>query len=412
MKKMGLDWLVLVLVAGLPAYLVRFDIAGIPTTLWEMGLYISVLMFLATRCWDWRSTRRDPLLPFLGVILVASVLSFLAVDDLRLAFGQWKALIIDAILFYCLLRQVLPRAARWIEGAAVVGGSGVAIHALVTWWTQLSVMDGRAVGIYAADAGASPNYVALFLAPLAALTGGMIVRDLGKGGWPRLSLVTGGLAVMVLALIASGSRAGLVATGLSLGWLGVTWLGQRFGRFRRSFWIAFGLIITLGLSVFWPQLVPNRTIDEAEGGRIVTSNNIRAEIWLVTTLELLPEMPVTGLGLGQFQRVFTDLTVGRPNYQEYIAPWALHPHNILLTHWVSLGFLGLVGWLGFYRRLWQLIRPYFTIVLPAASGLGVWFLQGLVDTPYYKNDLAALFMILAALAISRPRPSSRVTRPS
>lgn len=395
------DWPILGLVAGLPLYLVRFEILGIPTTLWEISLYAVVLFWFGARRWEWRKVKQDPLLPFLGLIFLASLLSFVEATDLRAALGQWKALIFDAFLLYVLVRQFLPRASGAIERALLLGGSVIAIHGLASWWWGASVVDGRAVGLYMLDPSASPNYLALFLAPLVGLGGGLLFRGWRERGW-RLGDSLVGLATLAIlaAVFASGSRAGVAVALLAIGWLVTFGITKVWLYLRGWIWGVFVFLILIAGIVFAPQVLPNRLIDEASGGRIVTSNNIRAEIWLVTTLEILPQMPVTGLGLGQFQAVFKELTVGRPNYQEYIAPWALHPHNLFLMHWVSLGFLGLVGWLGLYLRLWQFLKRYLLLVLPAGTALGILLIQGLVDTPYYKNDLAALFMVLAALAVS------------
>ena len=84
-----------------------------------------------------------------------------------------------------------------------------------------------------------------------------------------------------------------------------------------------------------------------------------------------------------------------------------YPHNIVLTSWTELGILGA---LAFVYVLFSLaVRPWFFwrrasgIYRPLLWGTGAAFVMvavhGLVDSPYWKNDLILEFWMLAALQV-------------
>ena len=84
-----------------------------------------------------------------------------------------------------------------------------------------------------------------------------------------------------------------------------------------------------------------------------------------------------------------------------------HPHEILLDFWVETGIAGVIV---FGLLIWRYMAALraacrrdeatraWTIAL-AASMIAL-IVHGLVDVPYFKNDLAMLFWLLLALASS------------
>jgi O-antigen ligase len=90
----------------------------------------------------------------------------------------------------------------------------------------------------------------------------------------------------------------------------------------------------------------------------------------------------------------------------------LYPHTILFNIWVELGLAGVFVFLLLFVR-------FFTAVLAGLRSTGQRELQvgllaamvtllghGLVDVPYFKNDLAVLFWLLLALAFLQLRMAS------
>ena len=105
-----------------------------------------------------------------------------------------------------------------------------------------------------------------------------------------------------------------------------------------------------------------------------------------------------GIGAGMFQTYY--------QIQKHIVSFpvpldtALHPHNIFLTTWLSGGILGLSGLLGVIywagkkvvRGLQDQKNALWYGVLGAA--LLIILVHGLVDTTYWKNDLAFMWWII------------------
>ena len=99
-----------------------------------------------------------------------------------------------------------------------------------------------------------------------------------------------------------------------------------------------------------------------------------------------------------------NFTKGRVNYPEYISPKALLPHNLLLSFWAQGGLLMLLSMASvLYIEFKKSFKNYKYSVL---AGLTTIFIYGLVDTPYWKNDLVMIYWMLVALAIiSKPKKS-------
>jgi O-antigen ligase len=84
----------------------------------------------------------------------------------------------------------------------------------------------------------------------------------------------------------------------------------------------------------------------------------------------------------------------------------MYPHNILLNFWVELGiagmllFIWIIGkyfWWGFKILKNKLSLENKYLVLGLIGAMTVIVVHGLVDVPYFKNDLSCLFWILIAM---------------
>ena len=116
---------------------------------------------------------------------------------------------------------------------------------------------------------------------------------------------------------------------------------------------------------------------------------------------VLQHNPVFGPGLASYAQATAPL---RSPHQ-----WpSIYPHNIWLAFWSETGLLGLLSFAAAYAVL--LFRGFRGLM--SASGfarpllygsvgtLVVYFVHGLVDTPYWKNDLSVEFWIVAALTLA------------
>jgi hypothetical protein len=157
-------------------------------------------------------------------------------------------------------------------------------------------------------------------------------------------------------------------------------------------------IVIVG-AIFYTKILPAFQTNYA-------SLNEREEIW-VTSLHLLKD-PITitwGLGFGQFQNVyFTNVhqILGHNPLDYYV----LQPHNILLLFIFQYGFIGLFFLIICFIKMIQnfkLIVKNMPFDVRMISNFIVlyFFIHGMIDTPFFKNDLLFLFILFFELALSR-----------
>ena len=79
----------------------------------------------------------------------------------------------------------------------------------------------------------------------------------------------------------------------------------------------------------------------------------------------------------------------------------LYPHNIIFNFWLEIGLAGLLafGWTIalFFNAGFSQLRRGDWLTLGMMAAMVVILVHGLVDVPYFKNDLAALFWVVVGL---------------
>jgi len=371
------SYLIYGILALLPVYLLRFSVAGIPTTVLEVAIYLTVTCYLLLVTLGrarFHLPERRWLVP-ISLFVLGAIIGVLISPDKRVALGQFKGFVFDPILFGLVLYSALHSkliGPKSIINALVLGGLLVAGSVLLGFTDQ----DGRLLGIYGFDPTASPNFLALILGPVVILAIAAALPHL-------IRLLTA--LVMIASLLWVGSRGVFVGIGLGIWWLVQQWLK------RPVFYIIPALLILMTGYLTRPDLSAT-----PDSGRISTSNNIRYEIWKTTT-EIITANPrnfLFGIGLANYQSYFSELTKDRVNYPEFIAPKALTPHNIFLAMWLNGGLLMLVAF------VWLLVLSLRQKgALPTQAALIALIGHGLVDTPYFKNDLSLLFWVLIVLTM-------------
>lgn len=167
-----------------------------------------------------------------------------------------------------------------------------------------------------------------------------------------------------------------------------------------------GLCIIATGAIFYTKILP--TIQTS-----YSSLDERGEIWQ-TSAQMLkaPKTAVFGAGFGQFQEKYENTveeSIGRPALS-YIV---LQPHNILLLFWMQYGILGLVFIIYCIIVLAKKITKFKsdsqkhlqteTIV---ALMLAYLILHGMIDTPFFKNDLMIMLILFMSISL-QPNPSKR-----
>jgi len=209
-------------------------------------------------------------------------------------------------------------------------------------------------------------------------------------------------ATFILSLVAvilarsDGTMLGIVA--------GLIFLGLYWGKSRRPTIIMVTAII---LIIFLIPTTRHFMLERITFHKL--SGQLRLNIWQ-GAWTMIKSHPIVGVGLRNYQKL-------APQYQEfYYQPQTgqlistethPYPHNLFLAIWVELGLLGLLAFLAllikFFGQGYKIVKtnlstPLITISIMAA--LVVVLAHGLVDTPYFKNDLSTLFWLIVGLLIT------------
>jgi len=411
----------------LPSYLIRFCIFGIPTTLLEILIYVAFIVTLILKL----KSKNEKLQPktkkiIIPIILfvISGIISVIIAPDKREALGLFKAYIFDPIIFFWLVIVSFKQnknSFKILIKSLILSGTLVSIHVI---WQKISgniTPDGRVLGIF----GYNPNYLAFYLAPILVLVHGLEMMIIDQyqeankvGFFASLKMVYNKIwfyDIVFILIIASiwfsGSRAGILAVIIGCGAYYVLRYWQIIVSKKISAFILFCLL-TLSIIIGAKMVMPDWSLTRENGGRISSSNNVRWEIWQTTVKDILPRGNnwLLGVGLGNYQNYFTNLTKDRVNYSEWISPLAFTPHNLFLNIWVNLGLLGLVSFVWIIiiffkatsnkatsnKEIYQsnyLVTCHLLLVTTMITIL----IQGLVDSPIWKNDLAVMFWLFIAL---------------
>ncbi len=381
-------WVVAFLPVFLPAYEVRFRIGPLPTTALEIVLVAIFLLFTFTngiRGWKAGAGRLGA---FRLPILLWCAASFIAVlwsPDMYHGLGLWRAYILEPVLLLLVLAYEFQEPHRR-------GFLRLSMYALV-WamaaWGAFEFVTGLGIpspwnvaigeGRRATGPFPFPNALALLAAPIGAYAFARFVRSPGSA----LSLLTYS-AALLCALVArsDGALIALLASGLML-----MFLAKPFRKIAIAISIAGALTLAVLPSIrgeVWQELS-----FQSWSGRV------RVWMW-EETWTMLKDKPLTGAGFGGYQ------TVIAPYHQKDFIEIFEYPHTIVFNVWSETGLFGLIAF-GWILLLWlregRLAGGEYWYASVAIVGTIV--IHGLVDVPYFKNDLAVMFWMLLFLSAGR-----------
>ncbi|TMF25969.1 MAG: hypothetical protein E6I36_01610 [Chloroflexi bacterium] len=381
--------------AVMPLYVVRWRVGPIPTTLLESAILFTLALYVGALILERGPLpRRTPLDIPIGLFLVAGVIGVFVAPDHRGAVGIFRAYLLEPIAVYYVGVAVIRRPDD-VYRILAVGAIGAAVFAAGEVLTLAhAVITNRVVlGHVDAVLGINPNSVALYLEPLIGLSTGFVAFAVGRRRW----IAAGLLVLLTLAELATLSRGGILALGALV--IGVI-LTIRSLRLRAAIMAGgiAGAILLTQLPLIGPRL--QHALDPGRG-----TFDVRGDIW-VATARMLRDHPIFGAGINAYQDTMAPYRKPFP----ILSPEP-YPHNIFLTSWTELGILGMVA---FTLIVGILVVRSFRALPGAAAwarpllwGTGMAFVMvvvhGLVDSPYWKNDLSVEFWILAALAVVAQR---------
>jgi len=398
------EWGIYLIILGLPAYQIRFQVFGVPMTFLE-GMIILLAAILSLRGVlkdDEAISIRTRLLHFIRkdkwtlifilLFLLAAGISVFIGPDLTKAAGIFKAYFAEAVLFYFLVRLIIDSREKFetllqVMTLLVLYLSVFGIYQYLTlqnlppsWW-DVGFDERRIVSLLN-----HPNGLALLLGPILAL---LIIRaEKTKLAWTAIIF---GLPAFYLTF----SRAGWLA-------LATTVVIFYFIKFKnntpspplklRGGWGALSISLVLILLVLAIPISRNKLLSLAHAD---PSKENRYVLWSAAA-DILKQHPIAGVGLMGFREAYKNYPLGPDRVVQN------YPHNFFLTFWVEIGLLGLLSIIGllviFYKKIRDLSRTeYRDYALAAGAAMAMIIIHSLVDVSYFKNDLSILFWLVFAL---------------
>ena len=386
--------------AAAPTYVIRFYPAfpilhHLSLDLLEIcELATIILTLLASGLGTRLPWRNRYLVPALLLMLAATISVFVS-PVRRAALGEWKDFFIEPALFgICLAWLAKGRTGRLMVLAGFGAGAvAVAVANLVTvaeaYAThQPNISVSPPVAIYT-----TPTAVALYLGPLVGL--GLACALFYPNLWVRRTA----WAVSVLSAAAvffSYSRAGWAVVGLMVLFVAM---------FHRRRWSIYAVAAVCGLAFLAVPHVRARIVHELNPSDPYNSLVLRKYLW-ESAVRMLVHHPIFGAGLQGFQ---LDVIAYRvPKYIENLS----YPHDIILNFWSETGLLGVVAfvWLlvayakdvigGIRTATARMAAEARALWIGLAGALLAVIVHGLIDVPYFKNDLAMEWWALVGLAVA------------
>ncbi|MDD4607253.1 MAG: O-antigen ligase family protein [Patescibacteria group bacterium] len=403
----------------LPSYLIRFNVGFLPTTVLELMILAIFLTWLVKKLI--RHERVLIIKKWFWIILMwllGATLALLVSADLRVAAGIWKAYFIEPIIIFIILIDVIQKR-RDINlimhflSVSVVSVALLAIYQKITGWLVPIEFwqDGRMTSFFG-----YPNAIGLYVAPIVILLLAQI-KEIFKNKkdlkWGVFYLITIILGIISLVLAKSeGAVVGLLA--------GIIFLALLSGPRERKTILIIIILAILMISFYqpWQEYAREKiTLNDLSG-------QIRRQQWKETWQMLQDGRILSGSGLASYQiaiepyhqdGIFFNAEKD-PDFKrkiilfsdEYKAEhWQpveiyLYPHNIILNFWTELGLAGLsifiLCLLEFFKTGGLILKNKKNyLVIGLMASMIVILIHGLVDVPYFKNDLAILWWLFIGL---------------
>jgi O-antigen ligase len=420
MKTFDKIWIFL-LPLVLPLYVIRFKIGPVPTTVLEIFVLATFVVWLVGKWFAFRvetpsegvsimnkinPTLRRWALP-IAAWLIATLIAVFIAPDRWAALGHWRAFMLEPMLVFLMLADLLNTATPTPSSARRSLTYGIATicillgaYAVYQFFTGFGIPDPwgvvpgrRATGIFG-----FPNGLSLFMAPFGIVCFIQWIKAVYEGeGWKPRLIFLASWALSLAALMTAKSMGGIAAFGI--GAILVLLMNKRT-RIMGFVICALGLVASslIGYRIFTTRIRLD-SLDESLYMTKAWSSMVRVTIWK-ESWQLIQAHPLLGAGLRSYQ------TAVAPFHQAKWMEIYPHPHNIIMMLWIETGLLGLLAFIWLCVTWVRAVRST-KYEVPGTTDLSRWLwliplivilVHGMVDMPYFKNDLAMQFWILAALA--------------
>ena len=238
----------------------------------------------------------------------------------------------------------------------------------------------------------SPNQLAMYLIP-GILMGIYFIKSKEKTV-PQEAFIILAVIVQVGILILTKSQGGY--WGL-LGALSFLLWPKKFIFHRNK--IFYPLVLTVSGLFFMATFFITLFLSRIDYSPFVAPSSFdsRLVIYQVGT-KIIRDNLFTGIGASNFQNVYLE-------NQKYFLPypqWAVpHPHNLFLIFLMETGILGFAGFVLLLFKMRDSFLQFKTKEDFLIGSVVIYFLlHGLVDAPFWKNDLAVIFWLFVFLSFS------------
>ena len=282
-----------------------------------------------------------------------------------------------------------------------LAGSGLIVSIIGTFYllTRNLTYDGRLKAFYE-----HPNHLAMYLVPCLLIAYGLefIAQERKEKIFWSLALII--IALSLFFTYSYGAWLGAVG-GILIIWRYRRMYGEIWYKRKHKMWFysLMGLcLIGLGIIIiFSPKFQDILTTQRS-------SFHSRLMIWR-SALYILKDHWFLGIGPGLFQKYYLAYQKFFPPYLEWAVP---QPHNLFLAFWLQAGIIGFSGFIliliwffrqglkGIKMRKKEEKRAFLALLLMAIMASTL--IHGLIDTPYWKNDLAIIFWFLIGIMLMVP----------
>ncbi len=386
--------LVLVNLFFLQSYLVRFSIGGFPTNLQEILIGTTAIIFVIEiiknraflqtikNIWTHKI-----ILSFLGLTVIS--VSLIATGTITIPppltenldlIRHLKFLFFAIILGFIFLETFQTKKQR--SSAIMIAGLGAILFGIFSIIYNLFgynvAHDLRLLGPL--DAAV---YLAFYLTPFFLYFSTKFIDSPHKKSYLFYAII---LALLILATRSMGAIGG--------SFLVLLIYIVKTGKFLRTKISKISLLVVFVIifgGIFYTKILPTFQTE-------YSSLDERGEIWTTAAYLLKePKNALFGVGFGQFQNQYFE-NVTTVLDKQPLDFYVLQPHNIFLLFILNYGILGLI-FLGFL--IFQTIKKIAKSKNPSfALFIILYFLiHGLIDTPFFKNDLLILLIIFLEMGL-------------
>ncbi len=380
-----------------PAYVLKFHLFSLPTNILMVWVFLFWLIFfiyllIKKQLFQFLSVDKNlskSILIFTGLFLLSGLISLFVKGITFEKLGQFIVLFLQPISIFFIagfIFQKTPATKYYILNTIYLILAFAGLYAIIQYfslWGLPSAFWGnniepkRAISFFA-----HPNFYALWSAPLLAFLLPDLrfkIEDVRKN-WTTITSWTIG----VIGLLLSLSRAGWLGLGAAILVYLIVAADKKIRKLAGVIVIVLVIIIVSIPNLRWRFTLP------FYGEKSAVS---RISLW-ETGWKAIQESPILGLGLTGFSQNWDRL-----NSDKGLTDSHNFPHNIFLDLWVETGALGLISFVGL---LWAFLKSGFknkTDIFKLGTALFLITLisQGLIDNPYFKNDLAMVFWIVLSI---------------